>query len=247
MLRRRVWQVDAGVQGEQVAQQGIQQQVACPVGEGGDPLPHRGAGRSLVVRFSQLAHQLPPAQASEKVERNHLLQQRDDKMAMGVKKVGQQAVGPTADLAAHPLDADAVVGFPGERPAFVGAPADQRTSGLAVGMGTAVRHGERAALGENCGDVFFDGTEKWLYNDHVLGTPPLVVRPPSTEPRREVSSFLLKVPAIIPVPVDSVKPDRSLVSWLPLLERSINVTRCPGIFQALIMPDHLFWPKEALF
>ena len=98
-------------------------------------------------------------------------------MAMGVKKVGQQAVGPTADLAAHPLDADSVVGFAGERPALVGPPADQRASGLAVGVRAALRYGERAALGENCGDVFFDGTEEWLYNDHELGTPPLVVRP----------------------------------------------------------------------
>jgi hypothetical protein len=80
------------------------------------------------------------------------------------------------------LDADSVVGFAGECPAFVGAPADQRVGSLAVGMGTAVRYGERTALGKNCSNVFFDGTEEWLYNDHMLGTPPSVVWPPSLEP-----------------------------------------------------------------
>jgi hypothetical protein len=170
-----------------------------------------------------------------------------------VKKAGQQAVGPTTDFAAHPLDTDSVVDCPGECPALVGAPADQRANGLAIGMGTAIRQGERTALRQECFDVFFDGTEKRLYNDHQLGTPPLVVELPSTEPRGEVSSFLLRVLAIILASVNSVKPDRSLGPRWSLLERSINVTsclvlpKCPSdliIYSGPKRPysDHLLWP-----
>jgi hypothetical protein len=68
-----------------------------------------------------------------------------------------------------------------------------------------------------------------------------------------VSSFLLKVPTIIPVPVDSVKPARSFGPRCSLLERSITVTRrpvsprCPSglsIYSGPKRPysDHLIWP-----
>jgi hypothetical protein len=251
--RWRVGQVNAGVQGEQVPEQGIQQQVTCTVGEGGHPLLHRGGGRSAVILRPHLAHQLSPAQTSEKIERNHLLKQRDDKMPMGVKKVGQQAVRAATGLAAYSLDAEPVVDFSGECPTLVGAPADQRTPCPAVGVRAALRYGERAALGENCGDVFFDGTEKRLYNDHELGTPPLVVWPPSRDPRREVSSFLLKVPAIISIAAGSVKPEQSPGPCQPLLERAINVTRRlvssrhpsrPIIYSGpkRLYSDHSMWP-----
>jgi hypothetical protein len=52
-------------------------------------------------------------------------------------------------------------------------------------------------------DVGFDGTGKVLYNDHVLGTPPLVVGPGSCEIRREASSFLPGFAPLSPsIPVD---------------------------------------------
>jgi hypothetical protein len=59
-----------------------------------------------------------------------------------------------------------------------------------------------------------------------LGTPPLVVWPGSLEPRWEVSSFLLKVSAIIPAPVDSVKPDTLPGVRLSSPQRSNSLTRC---------------------
>jgi hypothetical protein len=57
-----------------------------------------------------------------------------------MQKVGQQAVGPPADLTAHPLNAQPVVAGLGADPAPVPAPADQTVAGLAVRM--------RAALGQ---------------------------------------------------------------------------------------------------
>jgi hypothetical protein len=240
-------ELDTGSEGEQVAQQAVEEQVTGTVGEGGHPLLHRGGGRPPGILRLHLAHQPPPAQTREKIERNHLLKQRDDKMPMGVKKVGQQAVRAATGLAAYSLDAEPVVDFSAERPTLVGAPADQRTRGLAARVRTAIWQGKGTALRQECCDVFFDGTEKRLYNDHGLGTPPLVVWPASRDTRREVSSFLLQVSAIILASVNSVKPERPPGPCQPLLERSINVTRHPGIFQALITLDHLFWPKEALF
>jgi hypothetical protein len=86
-----------------------------------------------------------------------------------------------------------------------------------------------------------------------LGTPPLVVQPPSSEPRREASSFLSKVPAIIPFSIASVKPDRSFGLCWSFIERSINVTShlvSPRGSSDLIIylgpktpySDHPMWP-----
>jgi hypothetical protein len=83
-----------------------------------------------------------------------------------------------------------------------------------------------------------------------------VVKPPSSEPRREVSSFLLKVLAIIPASADSVKPARFLGLCQPLLERSINVTKrlvpsrhspCLIIYSGPKRPysDQSIWPITA--
>ena len=56
-------ELDTGSEGQQVAQQAVEEQVTGTVGEGGNPLAHGGAGRSLVVGFSQAAQQAGPAQA----------------------------------------------------------------------------------------------------------------------------------------------------------------------------------------
>jgi hypothetical protein len=242
-----------GCQGHQVAQESIQQELAHAVGKGAHPLADRRAGRAGPRQFVQ---QALPAPALDEVKSHDPVQQSEHEMAMGMQKIGQQTVGPAAGLAAQPLDADSVVDFFCSGSSFVGAPTDQRTAGLAVGVRTIVWQLKRATLGEACSDVFFDGTGKGLYNDHMLGTPPLVVRPPSTEPRREVSSFLLKVPAIILAPVDSVKPARSPGLSRSLLECSNTVTgrlvspKCSSgliIYSGPKSPyfDHLLWPITA--
>ena len=216
-------ELDIGSEGKQVAQQVVKEQVTGAVGERANPLAHGGVSGAIL---GQHAQQAPPTEADEQVEGGHLLQESDDETAVGMEKVRQQGVGTAARFAADALDGQPIVNLPGDGRARVSAPPDQGTAVLAVGMRTTLRYGERTALDENCDDVFFDGTEEWLYNDHELGTPPLVVRRPSIEPRREVSSFLLKVPAIIPIAAGSVKPERSPGPCQPLLERSIIVTRC---------------------
>ena len=81
-------------------------------------------------------------------------------------------MGATAGLAPNPLDQDVVVDGVCAGPASVGAPTDQATGGLAVGM--RAHGGEReAATGEGDGfGVLLHRTGKVLYNDHELGTPP---------------------------------------------------------------------------
>jgi hypothetical protein len=141
--------------------------VACPIGEGGNPLPNGG---DIRARRGQLLHQPVPTQAHDQVEGNDVLEQADHVMAVGMQEVGQQAVGVAAGLAPNPLDRDAVVDVSGAGRALVGSPADQAAVGLAVGTG--VRCGE-AVTGEGNGfGVLLHRTGKVLYNDHELGTPP---------------------------------------------------------------------------
>ena len=242
---RLAGELDVGSEGEQVAQQVVEEQVTGTVGEGVNPLAYRGGGRPPGILRLHLAHQPSPTQTREKIERNHLLKQRDDKMPMGVKKVRKQAMRAATGLAAYSLDAEPVVGFSGERSTLIGAPADQRTCGLAVRVRTAIWQGKGTALRQEYCDVFFDGTEKWLYNDHELGTPPLVVRPGSSEPRWEVSSFLLKVSAIIPAPVDSVNPGRTCGLRRSRQQRSITLSRRltpPSRLSGLIIYSGPKWP-----
>ena len=237
-------------QGQQVAKESVQQELACTVGKGAHPLADRRAGRAWSRQFVQ---QTFPAPALDEVESHDPVQQSEHEMTMGMQKIGQQTVGSTAGLAAQPLDADAVVDLLCGGSPFVGPPADQPAADLTVGMGAIVWQLKRTALHEACSDVFFDGTGKGLYNDHMLGTPPSVVWPPSFDPRREASSFLLKVSTIIPLPVDSVKPARSPGLSRPLLECSNTVTshlvssKCPSgliIYSGPKSPyfDHLLWP-----
>ena len=170
-----------------MADQEIEQQVACAVGEGSDPFPNGGASRA---GSGQSVHQPVPTQARDQVEGNDVLEQANHIMAVGMQEVGQQAVRVAAGLAPNPLDQDAVVDVAGAGRALVGAPADQAAAGLAVGIRTGVWDGE-AATGEGNGfGVLLHRTGKVLYNDHELGTPPLVVGLPNLETRREVSSFL---------------------------------------------------------
>jgi len=99
-------------------------------------------------------------------------------------------VGTAADLASDPLDPDVVVIVRRAGPAPVSAPTDQRANGLALRMRTAVREGEIATGKGLCFSVLLDGIGEVLYNDHACRTPPLVVKPTSLEPQREVSFFL---------------------------------------------------------
>ena len=141
-----------------------------------------------------------------------------------MEKVGQQAVSSTTDLAANTLDANAIVGFSSGRSSFICTPADQRTNGLAVGVRTTLRHSKNAATGASDFDVCFDGTGKVQYNDHVLGTPPLVVWPGSSASRREVSSFLPCFAPLSPsMPLPSSRAIRMAVS-VHCFFRTINMT-----------------------
>ena len=217
VLRGLFGQFGVRLEDERVAQQAVKEQMSGSVGKGSYPLAYRGTGRPLAV---QLSHQAPPAQASEEIERDHVLQQRDDKVAVRMQKVGQQAVGPTTDLAAHALDRDAIVGFLGKGAAFVTAPADQRIHRPAVGMRTTVRNCKNAVTGTGDLDVCLDGTSEMLYNDHVVGTPPPVVGPASFEPRREVSSFLPGFALLSPSVL--FRQVRSLPHGVDALSLSIN-------------------------
>lgn len=168
MLWRLAGELDTGSEREQVAQQVVEEQVAGAIGERVDPFAHGGVSGAVL---GQLAHQAPPAEADEQVEGDHLLQESDDKAAMGMKKVRQQGVGATAHLAADALDNQPVVDF-GDRHACVGAPTNQGAGGLAVGMRALLGEREYGLCALTCSNVFFDGAGKTLYNDHGLGTPP---------------------------------------------------------------------------
>jgi hypothetical protein len=159
-------------------------------------------------------------------------------MTVWMKKVGQQAVGSTADLAANALDADAIFGFLGDSIAFVKAPAEQHIDGLAVGMGTTIRNSKNVTTSVDGFNVFFDGTGRMLYNDHVVEIPPLVVGLAACT-RREVSSFLSGFATIIPVDVLSVK-FYTCCRCVYIPSRLINL--CDREWSgsgALVEPDHL--------
>jgi len=244
MLGRVIGQLGVGLQGQQVAQQGIQQQVAGAIGERGDPLPHRRSGGSPAAKAR---HQGSPAQAGQQVEGNAVLQPGSDELTVGMKKVGQQAVGSPADLAADALDGDSVAANPERCPTHVGAPPDQAAGRLAVGVWTVCGKRENATVGVNRLDVFFDETGEVLYNDHVLGTPPLVVGPASCEPQWEVSLFLPRLVAIILVGTPFVKPSSLSRRWRGL---SSAITECDQDLwegRALGKPDHLIRPGTTLF
>ena len=221
-----------------MADQEIEQEVTCPVSEGSDPLSNGGASRA---RRGQSVHQPVPTQTHDQVERNGALEQANHVMAVGMQEVRQQAVRVAADLAPNPLHQDAVVDVASAGRALVGAPADQATAGLAIGMRTDVRDGE-AATGEGDGfGVLLYRTGEVLYNDHALGTPPFVVGLPNLETRRGVSSFLAWMGAaskrrvtcwrraIIPGSAPLVKLGCGYDSLLPLSCRSSSMTAHPEV------------------
>ena len=83
-------------------------------------------------------------------------------------------------------------------------------------MGTAIRGREVSAWESLCFGVLLDGIGEVLYNDHACRTPPLVVKPTSSKPQREVLFFLLVGPLLSPqVPVPS-SPATLVILLLPL-------------------------------
>ena len=78
-------------------------------------------------------------------------------------------MGPTTDLAAEPLNPNAVDGDGFASPAQVYAPANQRASGLAVGVRATGWDWKGMPKKGNGFGVIFDGTGKMQYNDHVVG------------------------------------------------------------------------------
>ena len=148
--------------------------MAGAVGEGVDPLAYGGRRRPIL---GQLAHQPSPAEADEQVQGDHLLQERDDKAAVGMEKVRQQGVGAPARFAADALDGQPVVGLASDGSARVGALSDQGAGGPAVGTRALLGYGEHGTVVLACSDIIFDGAGIFEYNDHAFwGHPPLVVR-----------------------------------------------------------------------
>ena len=112
-------------------------------------------------------------------------------------------------------------------PAPVGAPTDQRAIGLALSVGTAVRDREVTARESLCFGVLLDGIGEVLYNDHACRTPPLVVKPTSSKPQREVLFFLLVGPLLsMQVPVPS-SPAALVILLLSFLYYPNNVAASP--------------------
>jgi len=248
MSGRLAGELDSGHERQQVAQQAVEEQVTGTVSEGVNPLAHGGMSRTPL---GQLPHQAPPAKTDEQVEGEHLLQETDDETAIGMEKVGQQGMGATTRRAPYTLHGQPVIGFPGDGHACVAAPTNQGPGSLTIGVWALLGDREHGAMALASCDVFFDGTEKWLYNDHELGTPPLVVRPGSSEPRREVSSFLLKVSAQkrsghYPRPCRFRQA--WYASWCPTaISTAIKQSDQTFCFcHILRRSDHLFWPKTAL-
>jgi hypothetical protein len=184
-----VRQLSQGIESQQLADQEIEEEVACPVGKGSEPLSNGGASRA---RWGQLTQQPTPPQATDQVEEDNVLQQMNHKVPMGMQKVGQQAVGTPAGLATNPLDQDRIVGVTRASPSLVSPPTNQAAAGLTVGMRTAIGQGKVAAREGDGFDILLYRTGKVLYNDHVVGTPPPVVGCANLGTRREVSSFLLE-------------------------------------------------------
>ena len=100
-------------------------------------------------------------------------------------------------------------------------------SGLALRVGTAVRDREVTAQERLCFGVLLDGIREVLYNDHACRIPPLVVRPTSSKPQREVLFFLLVGPLLsMQVPVPS-SPAALVILLLSFLYYPNNVAASP--------------------
>jgi hypothetical protein len=244
MAGRLVWQFDRGVEGEQVTEQDVEQEMTCPVGKGAHPLPDGRPGGSW---FGQPVHKPLPTQADHEVQVHDLLQEAQDVMTVGMQKVRQQAVSPPADPAAHPLHGEEAVTVCQAGPATVSAPADQRCARPAVRVGATLGERKGKASAVDGVGVLFDGTGEVLYNDHTVRTPLCVGGLATVAPRREVSSFLVRFPAIIAIAAPSVNP-----SDLP----GVPLTLCPPINEPGHAPassstpidtNHAIWPRTARF
>jgi len=244
MAGRLVWQFDRGVEGEQVTEQDVEQEMTRPVGKGAYPLPDSRRGGA---RLGQPVHEPLPTQAGHEVQVHDVLQEAQDVMPVGMQKVRQQAVSPTANPAAHPLHGETVASVHQAGPAGVGAPADQRAVGLAVGMRATLGKRKDTAVGMDGLGVFFDGTGEMLYNDHTMRTPLCVGGLGSVAPRREVSSFLVRLPAIIPIDAPSVNLCGSRgVACQPFLPTNQFGHKLASR-STPIQLDHSTWPHTARF
>jgi hypothetical protein len=243
MAGRLVGRLQRGVEGGQVREQAVRQQMACPVGKGADPCADGGVGWA----GRQPVHDAAPTQSHQEVQVHGLLQEAEHVVPVRVQEVREQAVRATAGLAAHALDGDGDVSVPQAGPAGVEAPADQAAGGPAGWMETALGERKDTLLGLHSKGVIFDGTGEVLYNDHTLRTPLCVGELASNAPRREVSSFLSRFPAIIPVAADSVKLEGPRGIPIPqfLLITQSGHERAGR--SRPIDPDHPAWPGKARF
>ena len=168
-------------------------------------------------------------------------------MAVGMQKVGQQAMCTATGFAAYALDAHQV-GLAGRaRPPLVRAPADQGTGRVALRMRTSFGERQGSPWKGKGGDVLLDGARKVRYNDHALGTPP--PRGRACQLRATVGGVFLSTlcGAIIHTSASSVKSGRSCSS----LSASFRLLdQCDHLHSALDLipaPDHSIWPKSAVF
>ena len=176
-----------------------------------------------------------------------MLQHADHVAPVGVQEVRQQAMRATTDLASNPLDFYEKIDVPCEGMPLVGTPADQTIGGLTLGVGTTLGDDKAMTRKGDCFGVVLDGIGEVLYNDHVVGTPPRVVKLVSIEPLREVSSFLAQLLAIIPSFACSVKPGspRGPLGTPSLLTRQRG--RSPFASHPHSRPNYSIWPNLALF
>ena len=161
------WSGQLGLRGqlEQEPAQGRKQQMTGPIGKGSHPFSHSFRGWT---GFWQMVHQAAEAQTDDEIEPDHPLQQRKDVMTVGMQKVGQQTVGATTDLAANPLNAQAVSFRSGTGPTMVSAPPNQTISGLTVRVWTPLWQFEGPSWATFGLGVLFDGKRKMDYDDHTV-------------------------------------------------------------------------------
>jgi len=151
------------------------------------------------------------------------------------------------DLASNPLNHDEVGYVHCAGPPLVGAPADQTVGSLTFGMRTSLGDGKAMTRKGDCFSVLLYRIGEVLYNDHVVGTPPRVVKLASIEPQWEVSSFLAQLLAIILPYACSVKPgsSRGPLGAPSLLTRQRD--RSPLVPRPLLRPNYSIWPRLVLF
>ena len=176
-----------------------------------------------------------------------MLHQINRVASVGLHKVRQQTVCATTSFTPDSLYRDAVVDVAYVHSPIVGSPTDQTIGLLAFRMGTFLGYGELATRKSKGFGVILCRTREVLYNNHIFGTPPPVVKLPSIEPLGEVSSFLTRLHAIISTDACSVKLEQSRrPPGVPYL----LINQCGrSLFppNSYLHPNYSIWPELIIF